>query len=435
MAQGLGIRAPERLQPSLIRPKFHFSRSIKLAIRAKAANNDEKNLFIFGLGYTGLAAANYFQQRNWHVSGTVRDEEKTDALKIRGFNAYTFHADGYEQLSRPALAALHSATHILSTVPPDGDSDPVLMAHTADLIDAADRLRWVGYISSTSVYGDHGSEWVDEESELLAAHGKGLSRILAEGSWIALCHEYGIPVHVFRCGGIYGPRRSALDALQKEGRPSANQERRGRQKFTARCHVRDICTILQASMRRPRPGAVYNVVDDEPAGRGQVMEYAASLLNGHMASISHEMPRMPSQEPRPMSPPRQREFASGLSSRASIDEEESSHIAVRDRFTDSTIFSSGSGGSSSSSSSGSSEEERIVKEEQVVERLSGGGGRGDGSPREKRAEEREHMSAATPNGEKRVKNDLIKKELGVVLEFPTYRQGLDAIAHGDTRPF
>lgn len=65
--------------------------------------------------------------------------------------------------SRPAMAALHRATHILSTVPPDDDSDPVLMAHSTDLIQAGDRLKWVGYISSTSVYGDHGSEWVSSK--------------------------------------------------------------------------------------------------------------------------------------------------------------------------------------------------------------------------------------------------------------------------------
>jgi len=128
MAQGLGIRAPARHQPSLTLPKNRFSRSIKLTFRAKAAINDEKNLFIFGiyiylyitpriepelmvfinklflsdltagLGYTGLAAANYFQQRSWHVSGTVRNIDKKDALRLRGIDAHTFHTDGYEQL-------------------------------------------------------------------------------------------------------------------------------------------------------------------------------------------------------------------------------------------------------------------------------------------------------------------------------------------------
>ena len=242
-------------------------------------------------------------------------------------------------------------------------------------------------------------------------------------------------MHVFRCGGIYGPRRSALDALQKEGRPSASQERRAKQRFTARCHVGDICRILEASTNRPRSGAVYNVVDDEPAGRGQVMEYAETLVAGHMASILHEMPRPPPPPPPP--PPsefsevssassskepskvmRKQRVVSGLNSEASIDDIDTPVVGYNNSY--------------GAASSGSSESEG---EAVVVENLdTATSGVED---RESRAEVRKHMPgvAATPNGEKRVKNDLIKKELGVVLEFPTYREGLSAIARGDMRPF
>lgn len=388
-------------RPPLARP---ISRSIRLAVVARASKNGDNSLFIFGLGYTGLGAANYFQHRNWHVSGTCRTEEKTETLRSHGFEAYTFHTNGYEQLSRPALAALERATHVLSTVPPDGDSDPVLMAHSRELVASGEHLQWVGYISSTSVYGDHGSEWVDEESELLAAHGKGLSRMLSEGSWVALCYEYGVPVHVFRCGGIYGPRRSALNAVQKEGPPSASQERRGRQRFTARCHVEDICKVLEASTIRPRPGAVYNVVDDEPAGRGAVMDYAANLLACEMAALLHEVPKSADEQ------------APGLQSFMSMDD-----------------FPMSSGMSSSSSSGSDREEEERKKFNRRNMRLASERGRYVVT----RAQVREYLPkiAPTPNGEKRVKNDLIKNELGVELEFPTYREGLSAIAKGDMRPF
>lgn len=279
------------------------------------------------------------------------------------------------------------------------------MAHSRELVSSGEHLQWVGYISSTSVYGDHGSEWVDEESELLAAHGKGLSRMLSEGGWVALCYEYGVPVHVFRCGGIYGPRRSALNAVQREGPPSASQERRGRQRFTARCHVEDICKVLEASTVRPRPGAVYNVVDDEPAGRGAVMEYAANLLACEMAAVLHEMPKSASEQ------------APGLQSFMSMD--------------DFTLNS----GMSSSSGSDRDEEERRRSRKQNREILRVGSERV--SQLATRAEVREFTPqvAPTPNGEKRVKNDLIKKELGVQLEFPTFREGLSAIARGDMRPF
>jgi hypothetical protein len=171
---------------------------------------------------------------------------------------------------------------------------------------------------------------------------------------------------------------------------------------------------------------VYNVVDDEPAGRGQVIDYASSLIAGHMASVLHEMPKMQTREARPPSPTRPERMASGLSSQASIDEFDSCSVGLPVMGGYSTSMAS-SGGSTS-------EDERGVEVEKLERMAVGGGG---SEERETRAEEREYMPgvAATPNGEKRVKNDLIKQELGVVLEFPTYREGLSAIAQGDMRPF
>lgn len=292
---------------------------------------------------------------------------------------------------------------MLSTVPPDGDADPVLMAHSRDFVELADRLEWVGYVSSTSVYGDHGAEWVDEGSELLAAHGKGLSRILSEGAWTALCYEYGLPVHMFRCGGIYGPRRSALEAAQREAPPSPSQRRRGRQRYTARCHVGDICKVLDASIARPRPGAIYNVADDEPASRGEVVEFAAQLLAEQAAALVAEAPWP-------------QETAPGLQ-----------YVMSTDDGMGTTTSGSWSGGSGSSGTEGEG-----VKGVATI-------GRGARPPRRKesRAEARGGAGGAapTPNGEKRVCNELIKRELGVTLDYPTYREGLTAIANGDERPF
>ena len=301
------------------------------------------------------------------------------------------------------------------------------MAHSKDLIGRGDRLKWVGYISSTSVYGDHGSDWVDEESELLAAHGKGLSRILSEGAWISLCFEYDVPVHVFRCGGIYGPRRSALDAVLREGPPSSGQERRAKQKFTARCHVADICRVLEASGARPRAGAVYNVVDDDTAGRGEVIEFAERLLAGRMAANFHEMPLL--KERNGSSSSRSDGVGGGgggrrrvgLDSMESVDDF-SSGIELRE--------------GSSSSSSSSSEDESFGAGKR------GGGREGEATVvhvqsrvKDRKRSNNSNDGRSSGKGEKQVRNELIKKELGVTLEFPTYREGLRAIFNGDSRPF
>lgn len=309
--------------------------------------------------------------------------------------------------SRQALAALQRSTHVLTTVPPDGDSDPVLSAHARHLADSQGRLRWVGYISSTSVYGDHRGGWVDEGSELLAAHGRGLSRMMTETAWLQLHYEHGAPVHVLRCGGIYGPRRSALEAAQRGGAPSEAQARRGRHRYTARCHVLDICRVVEASMERPRPAAVYNLVDDDPAGREEVVAFAADLLARRMAAATQEAPAA---APRGEAARRAGRGGGGGGGRGAA------------------LDSDGSGdedaaGNAADPAPAVAAAAAAVEEEAPTVRA--GGSRRDA----------EGEGGAGYPDEKRVRNELIKAELGVALEFPTYREGIAALVAGDMRPF
>ncbi|KAK9815289.1 hypothetical protein WJX72_001095 [[Myrmecia] bisecta] len=195
------------------------------------ARSNPDHLFVLGLGYLGLGCTKHVQAQGWQVAGTCRSAEKQQALQDAGILAYVFDPDNFDCLSAEGLRALRGATHILSTIPPVGDfdQDPVLSCQREDLISVAEQLQWVGYISSTSVYGDHQGNWVDERSELRADSGKGLARVHAEEAWQALYQHHGLPVHTFRLGGIYGPGRSALDAAQAKGPGSSSQQRRGRQ--------------------------------------------------------------------------------------------------------------------------------------------------------------------------------------------------------------
>ncbi len=183
--------------------------------------------------------------------------------------------------------ALSACPYLLVTVPPTADGiDPVLAAH-GDLLAGhlSTQLRWLGYLSSTSVYGDHGGRVVDERSPCTPEHGsKGWARLRAEQQWQALHAHHHMPVHTFRLGGIYGPARSALDAVmmqqqqQQQSASGPSKARRARQRYTARVHVGDICRVLATSMAHPAAGEVYNVVDDDPASRGVVMDFARGLL-------------------------------------------------------------------------------------------------------------------------------------------------------------
>ena len=227
-------------------------------------------LFCFGLGYTASRLADGLGHDGWTVAGTTRDAEKAAALAGRGIAAHRF--DRGHPLDDPA-ASLAGTTHLLVSAPPDADGDAVLQTHEPDIA-ALETLTWIGYLSTTGVYGDHGGEWVDEASELRPKSPRALRRAAAEDAWLDLWHRYGLPVHVFRLAGIYGPGRSALDQVRAG---TAKRVDRPGQVFS-RIHVDDIAATLRASIARPNPGAIYNVCDDEPVPAAEVVEQACRLL-------------------------------------------------------------------------------------------------------------------------------------------------------------
>ncbi|MCC6467501.1 MAG: SDR family oxidoreductase [Alphaproteobacteria bacterium] len=223
-------------------------------------------LFCFGLGYSALALAERVLARGWRVAGTCRGADKRAELARRGIEAFLFDRD--RPLDRPA-ERLAGATHLLASVPPDAAGDPVIDHHATDLRQLSG-IRWAGYLSTTGVYGDRAGQWVDETSALAPSGSRGERRVAAEQAWLGL----GLPVHVFRLAGIYGPGRSAIDTV-REGR--ARRIDKPGQVFS-RIHVDDIAAVLMASIARPDPGAVYNVCDDDPAPPHEVIDEACRLL-------------------------------------------------------------------------------------------------------------------------------------------------------------
>ncbi len=223
-------------------------------------------LFVFGLGYSALALARALQSSGWRIAGTTRNPEKRAEFAAAGIEAHLFERD------RPlayAAGALAGTTHLLSSIPPAEAGDPVLDRHQADL-ERCRTFAWAGYLSTTGVYGDQGGAWVDEATPVAPTVARSRRRVAAEGQWLAS----GLPVHVFRLAGIYGPGRSALDAIRAG---SARRIVKPGQTF-GRIHVDDIVQVLRASMARPNPGAIYNLADDLPAASDDVVVHAAALL-------------------------------------------------------------------------------------------------------------------------------------------------------------
>ena len=222
---------------------------------------DVGNLFVFGLGYSAAALTRRLVAQGWQVAGTTRGG---------GWARVT--AAGAQPVIWPGgdLAALAGASHLLISTAPDADGCPVLADPVARVAIAAAPLRWVGYLSSTNVYGDHGGGWVDEATPPAPATARGRQRVLAERQWQAT----GLPVHIFRLAGIYGPGRGPFAKVLAG---TARRIVKPGQVFS-RIHVADIATVLAASMARPDPGAVYNLCDDEPAPPEDVIAEAARML-------------------------------------------------------------------------------------------------------------------------------------------------------------
>lgn len=277
-AQSPGLQGGSELTPGVTNASTACGsgpRAVPAAVN-KAAGDD---VFIFGLGYCGVALAAELSRQHWHVSGTCRDQEACSSFREEHIDAHVFDADNDIPLSVDAQRALESASYVITTVPPNGDADqdPVLLAAECALQKCASSYKWVGYLSSTGVYGDHKGAWVDESSATSPTDAKAIARLRGEQAWLALHHKAGLPVHIFRLGGIYGPGRSVLDAVAQQ-KSDSQRQRRSRQRFTARCHVHDICQVLLASIKQPNPGAIYNIVDNEPAPRSVTAEYARQLL-------------------------------------------------------------------------------------------------------------------------------------------------------------
>jgi len=224
-----------------------------------------KTLLSFGHGYSARALSRILLPQDWRIIGTTRSEDKAPRLMNEGVEPRIWPG-------ADMTPALNAATHLLISAAPDNDAgDPVLAALHQEIARRADQFEWVGYLSTTGVYGDHNGDWVDETTPLTPATKRGVARVRAEADWAAIP---GLPLHIFRLAGIYGPGRGPFSKVRNG---TARRIIKKGQVFS-RIHVADIARVLAASIARPNPGAVYNVCDNDPAPPQDVIAYAADLL-------------------------------------------------------------------------------------------------------------------------------------------------------------
>ncbi|MDB5454629.1 MAG: epimerase, partial [Caulobacter sp.] len=225
-------------------------------------------LFVFGFGYVGAAFAQAAATRGWTVAAAARDAKAAEALRAAG-------VEPVDPEDRAAMvAALTGINAVLVTAPPGDEGCPGLNAIVPALAQAEAFPDWIGYLSTTGVYGDREGRWVFEGDPLRAQSVEGARRVGAERDWRQVGRGMGLTVTAFRLPGIYGPGRSALDRLRAgEGRRIVKPGQ-----VFSRVHRDDIVAGLLASLDQPRAGGVYNLCDDEPAPPQDVIAYAADLL-------------------------------------------------------------------------------------------------------------------------------------------------------------
>tara|TARA_R110002095_G_scaffold197169_1_gene176160 strand:- start:279 stop:1130 length:852 start_codon:yes stop_codon:yes gene_type:complete len=221
-----------------------------MSLNNPTSNLKDINLFCFGLGYT----AGHLTTLLPSVKGTSK----------------TGHHDTFAFTDAVAVQkALQQATHVLISIPPVDSKDIVLTSFLKNL-NKLPNLKWVGYLSATSVYGDHQGGWVDETSRCHPSTSRGVERLNIESEWLASA----LPLHIFRLSGIYGKGRSVFNRLQSKSIKRIDKPGH----LFSRIHVEDIGQLLKASMFMPTPGEIFNVADDLPAESRDLIEYACRLL-------------------------------------------------------------------------------------------------------------------------------------------------------------
>jgi len=221
-------------------------------------------LLSFGHGYSAQALSRILLPQDWRIIGTTRSEDKAPALMNKGIEPRIWPG-------ADMIPAVNAATHLLISAAPGDAGDPVLAELREEITKRAKQFQWVGYLSTTGVYGDHQGNWVDENTPLTPATKRGIARVKAETEWAAIPD---LPLHIFRLAGIYGPGRGPFSKVRNG---TARRIIKPGQIFS-RTHVADIARVLAASIDKPNPGAAYNVCDNDPAPPEDVIAYAAELL-------------------------------------------------------------------------------------------------------------------------------------------------------------
>ena len=233
-----------------------------------------RDISIFCFGF-GQVAKNFIkklgiEKYNINLSTTSRNESSKKTFKGINYNSYLFNS---EQFDQNLVIKLKEADHILVSIPPENQEDLVVKNFSKFIENS--KVKWITYLSATSVYGDHKGEWVNENSKTNPISNKGVARLKAENSWIFLGKKNKLPVQIFRLSGIYSNEKNILVRLKSGDVKLINKKNH----YFSRIHVDDIANILFKSLLKFKSGEIYNLSDDKPSSSKEITLYGAKMLN------------------------------------------------------------------------------------------------------------------------------------------------------------
>jgi len=242
-----------------------------------------KNINIFCFGF-GQVAKNFIkklsiEQYNINLSATSRSESSKKKFNGINYNSYLFNSEKFDQ---KLLVKLKEADHILVSIPPENQEDLVIKNFYKFL--NSYKVKWITYLSATSVYGDHKGEWVNENSKTNPISNKGVARLKAENSWVSLEKNNKLPVQIFRLSGIYSNEKNILVRI-KSGKVRLINKK---DHYFSRIHIDDIVNILFKSLSKFKSGEIYNLSDDKPSSSKEITLYGAKMLNIEVDKIKSE---------------------------------------------------------------------------------------------------------------------------------------------------
>ena len=232
----------------------------------------ELNIFCFGFGQVAKEFIKKLLSEKYNLNIAITTRQESKIIKFLGQKISNFEFNN-DKIDKNIFKKLKNFDHILISIPPEHERDLVLKYFSKEILDQ--NIKWITYLSATSVYGNHEGKWVDENSKTLPKSKNGVERLAVEKAWLKMYEKNNIPLQIFRLSGIYSNVYNVLERIRSGNASLIRKENQ----FFSRIHVEDIANLLFLSLNKLKKGEIFNISDDKPASSEEVMKYGAKILN------------------------------------------------------------------------------------------------------------------------------------------------------------